>query len=314
MKKYGILLMVMCFMAGAVLAEDSNWNVESGYWSDGANWALGRVPLATDGYINIRQGAASVCTLNTDEGLFSSRLMMQNGQTLNIEDGGRFGTKWSRVGRNTAAYVNMTGNGTFVMNDDDLYIGLEGGSAEWKMFDSSSLMVQADDGDDGEELHVGYNNGYGLLQLNGSGITVNVDRIHFSNRADQGDPASTLEFVLDASGVSTIIAQRTYIAEAGTADLLLTDPGVTLTAEDIVLIASTGSYSIGGAGVFNSLNGGSASEGTLIALGGNLYSLTYAYEANADGVLNDVALVLVPEPATLALLSMGAAALLRRKR
>lgn len=313
MKKYFLVISLVCVLGTSGAIADTDWNVESGVWSDGANWTNG-VPDGTNGYINIRLSDTSVCTLNTDEGLLPQRWIMQNGQTLNIENGGRFGAQWSRVGRSSASYVNMTGNGTYVLNNDDLYCGLEGGSMEWKMFDTSSLITQGDDGDDGEEVHFGYNNGYGFLQLNGSGITVNVDRIHFSDRADLGDPTSTLEFVLDAGGVSTIVSQRSYIAEAGIANLLLTDPGILLALEDIVLIEATSGYGIGGNGVFDTLNGGSAAEGTLISLGGNMYSLTYAYEANADGVLNDVALVLVPEPMTLALLGLGGLLSLRRRR
>lgn len=290
MKKFTLLLILLCCLCTAF--SDTDWNVESGNWAVASNWTNG-VPDGTNGYINIRKSATSVCTLNTDEGLIAARWIMQNGQTLNIENGGRFGAQWSRVGRNTASYVNLSGNGTYMLNNDDLYCGLEGGSMEWRMYGTSSLITQGDDGDDGEEVHFGYNNGYGLLQLNGSGITVNVDRIHFSNRSDQGAPSSTLEFVLDADGMSTIVTQRAYIAEAGTADLLLTDPGVTLVSEeDMVLIKATSTYGIGGNGVFDSLNGGPAEEGTLVVLGGNVYALTYQYNAD-DGSANDVALVFV---------------------
>ncbi len=290
MKKSGLLLVLLTFLCGTVFAADSNWNVESGNWYDDENWSGGKPVLSdTSGYINIKKSSTSVCTLNTDEGLFSKRWIMQNGQTLNIEDGGSFGATWSRCGRGSASFVNLTGSGTFIMNNDDLYLGLENGSMEWKMYDSSTLSVQGDDGDDSDELYLGEDGGTCLFQLNGSSITVNVDRVHVT--ANSAGGSATVGYVMDAAGASPIVTQRLYIGEAGTAYLNVS-AAEELAQQDIVLIEVTSSYSIGGNGVFDALNDGPADEGSLILLGGNLYSLTYSYNAS-DSYNNDVALVFV---------------------
>ena len=274
---------------------DTSWNAEAGYWADDANWTDLK-PDGEDAYIYLRFSSTSVCTLDTFEGLFSSRLIMQNGQTLRIEEGGYVGAKWARLGRGSSSYVILSGSGTYVLNDDDLYCGLEGGHCEWRMFGNAALLLSEEDGDDGEEVYFGYNGGSALLQLNGSEVTVQVDQIHFSSRADMGTPSSTLEFVLDEGGAARIVSKRIYLGENGTSHLVITDPGVTLGAGDIVLLEAAESAGIGGKGMFDTLNGGPANEGTYITLGGNLYVLTYAYEASGDSIQNDIALVYQADP------------------
>lgn len=294
MKQWYLFASVL--MAFAVVTNsgsaDTSWNVSSGTWSNSANWSDG-IPDAADAYINILYSSSSVCTLNTNEGLFPARLVVQNGQTLNIENGGYVGTAWARVGRTTAAYVNMSGNGTFVMNDDDLYIGLEGGSCVWSMSDTSTLMVApATAGSD--ELYIGEDGGSGTLKLIGSGVTVQVDVIYFT--ANSAGGTATLEFVMDAGGASPVIAGSTNIAAAGSAHLVLSSTA-DLAAEDIVLIETTGTGAIGGSGFFNTMNGGSAAEGAWADVGGNTYLLTYQYDANGDSANNDIALIyLMPTP------------------
>lgn len=278
MRHIRLLFILHCILACGVFA-DTNWNVESGVWSDDANWSAGK-PDASDGYINIRYSATSICTLNTDEGIFTARLVMQNGQTLNIEDGGSFGAKWARIGRGTAAYVNMTGNGTYILNDDDLYVGLEGGYCEWKLFDTSSLMVAAATAG-GDNLYIAEDAGSGLFQINGSGVTVSVDDLYLT--ANNPGGTATLEYIMDAGGASTIqVAGTTYIAGSGEAHLILSAPGVTLAGQDIVLIQSS---NIGGSGVFTSVNGYAAAEGAMIVVGGNVYKLTYNYNGGQDVAL-----------------------------
>lgn len=286
MKKTLTLLVVFCILAGSGMA-DFNWNAETGNWADGAKWDKGVAPNGSEN-VNVRFSATSVCTLNTAEGPFTNRLIVQNGQTWNIENGGSIGFAWSRVGRNTAAYVNLSGNGSFLMNNDDLYIGLENGYCEWIMSDTSSLVVNADS-DDGDELYIAEDGGSALFKLIGSGVTVNVDRIRLTANGAGG--TVVLEYVMDAGGASPIVAQRTYIGESGAVHLVLSadEP---LAEEDIVLIEATSSYGIGGPG-FVSMNGGSAAEGARIVLGGNLYELSYAYDAGNNGNNNDAALVFV---------------------
>ncbi len=302
MKKYGQILMSLFLMTSASFA-DVDWNVETGYWSDGANWSTGVKPDGSQA-VNIGKSSTSVCIINTDEGLIGANNYIRNGQTLEIVDGGRYGTKWTRWADGSSATINMSGNGTYVLNDDDLYIGFNGDCVV-TMSDTSLITVQADDGDMSEELYIG-DGGNALLQLNGSGVKVEPDRIHIGyQRFGTFGGDVTLEYNMDAGGAGQIVVQRAYIAEAGTANLLITASDIT-PESDIVLMDVTSGYSIGGNGVFDTLNGSPAVEGAEILVGGNIYALTYSYDATGDSGSNDIALLFVrsgkympisPEPA-----------------
>jgi pectate lyase len=288
-----LAVIAWCALAGVVVA-DFNWNAESGNWADGANWDKGYKPDGTEN-VNLRKSSTSVCTLNTDEGLFSNRLMIQNGQTWNIEDGGRVGFAWSRIGRNTAGYVNLSGNGTFVMNNENAQIGVDaGGYCKWTMSDTSSLVFSGTDMSKGT-VGIGEKTAEGWFKLVGSSVTVNVNKISLTSY--QGVNTATLEYVMDAGGASTIVTQAVEIAGFGNAYLELSATAA-LAGQDIVLIQNTGASAIGGAGAFTAMNGGPADEGTQIVLGGNVYTLTYAYDAGGNGQHNDIALVYEPDPYT----------------
>jgi pectate lyase len=291
-----LAVIAWCALAGVVVA-DFNWNAESGNWADGANWDKGYKPDGTEN-VNLRKSSTSVCTLNTDEGLFSNRLMIQNGQTWNIEDGGRVGFAWSRIGYGGPAKVTMTGNSTFVLNNDDLYIGEINGNAIWTMYDTSSIVL-ADPSRNDDNLYIG-KDGNGTLRIVGSKVTIRPSRIDFGWIRTAGcTPVSTLEYVMDEGGASTIVVQRiNKIGDPDSTNHLVLSATAPLPQRDIVLIEATTGYGIGGKGKFDTLNGGPADEGTQIVLGGNVYALTYAYEANDDGIANDVALVYEPDPYT----------------
>lgn len=276
---------------------DFNWIVDSGFWDVGSNWNTGYKPDSSQTTTINRSGAVS--TLNTDEGLLTSRLVIQGGQTLNIENGGRIGYAWSRTGRNSQATVNMSGNGAFVCNNDDLYIGVDiGGNCVWTMSDTSSITVNDSGGNLGDNIYVAQNDASGTLRLIGSQVTVHANEVLFSDaKTGLTSPVSTLEFVMDAGGASRVISDvYTYILNGtlgpNAAAHLVVSSTAPLAAQDIVLIECLGTSSIRGAGTFTTLNGGSAAEGSLVVVGGNLYALTYQYDAGG-GSLNDVALVFV---------------------
>lgn len=278
-----------CILVDTALS-DTNWNVESGNWSVDANWSTGTKPDDTQN-VNLRYSAVSICTLNTNEGLFAVRLFMSNGQTLNIEDGGSIGFAWTRIGYGGPAAVNMSGDGTYVLNNDDLYIGEYNGSCVWTMSDSSSIVL-ADASQTDDNLYIG-KDGDGILRLIGSNVTVTPSRIDFGWVRTAGcTPAATIEYVMDAGGAGTVVVQKiNRLGDAGSTAHLVLSATADLPQEDIILIEATDADGIGGNGVFNTMNGGSAAEGTFIVLGGNLYSLTYAYDAAGDSNNNDIALV-----------------------
>ena len=284
----GFFNVVLVLALTLTVFADTTWNTSSGTWSNGSNWT-GGVPDSSDGYINIRYGSSSVCRLNTNEGLFAARLVVQDGQTLNIENGGLVGTAWSRVGRENSAYVNQSGNGTFVMNDDDLYIGLEGGTCVWTMDDTSSLYVAAATAG-GDELYLGKDGGNGKLKLIGSDVTVNVDALYLG--VSSSSDRATVEYVLDSSGASAVVTAGLSIAPYGQAHLVISSQSAP-PAADIVLIENTSASAIAGNGVFDTANSSDASQGAYVDVAGYRYSLTYQYDANADSADNDVALLYV---------------------
>ncbi len=283
MRKAALLLMIICCIGAAFAAVE--WNVESGVWSDGANWNTGVKPDGTAD-IGLRFSDSSVCTVDTNEGLINNRMTVQNGQTFNIVDGGYVGTTWTRFGRNTAAYVNLSGNGTYVMYDENAQIGADaGGYCKWTMSDTSSLLTNS--GTKGI-VGLGEKSAEGWFKLVGSSVTVNVNQISITSY--QGVNTATLEYVMDTGGASTIMTGSVDIAGFGNAYLELSATA-TLAEQDIVLIQNSGANPVAGAGAFTAMNGGPATEGSKIVLGGNIYTLTYQYAADVDSNNNDIALV-----------------------
>ncbi len=266
------------------------WAAESGNWDNGSNWNVGIKPDPTWS-IRLRNNS-SVCTLNTKEIPISSKLEVYNGQTLNVENGGYMGCGWSRFGWST---VNMTGNGTWLLNDENLIIGCnnkDDGPCIWTMSDTSKIDITKTP--DKEILCIAEDNGVGILRLIGSAVTVNCRQLQLGNMQKPGalPSSATLEYVMDSDGVSTIhVDYRASLSQGdATAHLVLKAPEV-LPQKDLVLIETKSSEKIIGNGVFDTLNGGSATEGTVLSLGGNQYTLTYQYDANGDGCNNDIALV-----------------------
>jgi hypothetical protein len=128
----------------------------------------------------------------------------------------------------------------------------------------------------------------------------------------------TLAFKVAAGGVSAIQLSGTtlYLGGGpngtGVADLVVQALTDDAPEADILLVDNQGVGAIGGNGKFTSFNGGSALEGTQIAMGGNVYTLTYK-TTGSEGTGNDIKLLYVPEPATLALLSLGLLTIRRKK-
>jgi hypothetical protein len=269
-----------------------DWTAESGNWSVDANWDTGIKPDGTR-TIRLRKSKSSVCTLNAAEKPISSRLTVSNGQIFNIENGGCIDCGWARFGWST---VNMTGNGMLRLNNDSLLIGYpiyEAGPCVWTMSDTSAITI-SEDTDNKEFLCISQDNAVGTLKLVGSGVTVNCKQLRLGYARYPGfAPHATLEYVMDAGGVSTIhVDYKLHLSEGYATSHLMVSAKEPLPRKALVLIENKGKAKILGDGTFDTLNGGPATEGTPVSLGGNHYTLTYQYDANGDGRRNDVALVL----------------------
>ena len=269
-----------------------DWNVDSGNWGDASNWNAGVKPDSAWS-IKLRNNF-SVCTLNTREVPISNNLEVYNGQTLNIENGGYMGCGWSRFGWSK---VNMTGNGTWVLNDENLVIGYDNkkdGPCVWTMSQASKIDT-VNDSFQRNILCIAENDGVGTLRIIGSNVTVNCAQFYMGrSQKPIYAPSSTLEFALDANGASTIhVGYRIFLSDGDATSHLILNASEPLLPQDTVLVENTGTEDkIYGDGAFDTMNQGPAVEGTEITIGQNRYKLTYRYAAGSDGIANDIALVL----------------------
>ncbi len=323
MKKFNSLCaIILCIslMAGNAFAVVPMWRgVDAsgvGNWSDGSSWWRGTKP---DGIQNVNiSGALSQCTLNTDEGgweLSDRTLVIVSGAKLIIASGGV--VKPAQMQITGAGRVEQTG-GIVSIYKDKLYVGgYTGGCSTYTI--SGGTLTASDLADNDGYLNIGLNGGEGKFTVEGKGSTILMRKLYIG-ATDTGETpgTGTLEFKIGSSGVTPIqMTDNIYIDGAGansTANLL-----VSLTAAppigDILLAENMGGGTT--AGIFDTVNGIAAPEGASVVLnfGGVDYSytLTYSGIGSGDTNANDVMLLYVPEPATLALLSLGLIAIRRKK-
>ena len=347
LKLLGVLLLVG-LMANAAFGT-FYWDACStpvGNWGVLANWNTtntGAVPVVKsatlpDGNSEARiKGDSTVVTLNTNEvwinvggGAEVGRLRVYCAATLNITDGALDGVGWGRIGEssggtgiNQIGIVNQSGGlvkmratskekGKIGIGDTTSVAGsvytISGGTLGYD--DACSVCIG--------QLIVGARGGIGKFVVQGTAPVIQLKNLYVGG--DTGyNSQGTLEYDIGAGGVSAIqCADRPYldIGATSVANLVLT---LTAAINDplapIVLVKSASAQAV--SGTFDQLNGviGAADEGdpVVLSFGGNNYNYTLTYLYNADGgaIGNDIALI--PEPATLALLSLGLIAIRRRK-
>ena len=304
------LCAVLCVLSGSVFAAFEWTNTTSGYWNDPDNWDPG-VPDGSQ-EIKIRQNGETI--LNTVEDNGDARLRLYNG-TMTITSGADLTIGWSRIGHTNGqtATINQDG-GTFNHQDGRLSLGNDYATGIWNI--SGGTLSST-----GSGMYIGYTRSSGLaastgrLVSIGSSATISVDEMLVGLGTVAAGDTGILEFQLDAGGASTItITESLELDVSGeNSNAFLELSAMTgLAMTDVVLIDVTSDNAI--SGMFDAMNGGSAAEGATVILGGNLYSLTYQYDAGMDGAFNDIALVYIPEPASLVLLGLGGLALLKRRR
>jgi len=331
MKLKSIVLLV-CLMASASFA--SVYPLASGNWSDAANWSKGVVPPDDGDEIKLLGSASDnavsqdfVITVNSNVGNYSatkidtgrgSNLLVAtggyigNGREMHIGDAGASGNG-SDDGSLTIAggTVDITGAGKLQIGYkahvvDNPISGARGGLVS---ITSGSLVGTAG------RIYVACSSAdgsIGKLSVTGSAATISMggemyianDSASASGNTGQG----TLEFNVVNGDVSRIQVLKTIIdsqnEEAAIATLLVSGTGSAPIA-DIILVENTGIDAVVGA--FDN-----AGEGAQFNVGGVMMTLTYQYIAGVDGIANDIALV-IPEPATLALLGLGLFAIRRKK-
>ncbi len=311
------------------------------------------INLATGAWpINIA-GPTAVCTVDTAIGGWASTtsgtgIRVYEGATMNVVAGADlYGFGSIRVGdiRSTpnAAYLNQTGGRislTRQMASGRLAIGDANMSPNGGMLSGSTYTISggtftydAADPKCAGELILGYRNGYGQMTIVGTAPDIHIKYLYIAgDHASDKNPydygTGILEYQIGSDGVSPIAVNGIAYIDQG--DLIDTDGDgigdtqfttaqliLTLTAApptgDILLIDCVNIIQGTFDTVTGDINGGKGQEGDTIILtyGGIQYQYTLTYKGGTDG--KDLVL-LIPEPATICLLGLGALSLIRRKR
>jgi hypothetical protein len=321
MKRIGLLILLVGLIASSAYA--SNYAVQTGNWTDPCTWSNG-VPDSSE-EIKIGSADALTVTVNSDIGVIAGQKVDTYWNcTLEVVDGGYIGDdKEFHIGDAGASgdgtdigYLNQTGGTVDAYDDCKLFVGYKNGGVGTYTMSGGTLT-----GGSSGRLYVGCGSASGstgTFKVVGSDPVITLSNtVYVASASSSGDDdvgTGTMEFDLDASGAVSKMQADKFAIDAGgggTANLVVVVTGITVANVDIVLMESTGDSAV--AGVFDTLNGGSAAEGTYIQLGTNWYQLTYEYDETGDLANNDIALVWVPEPATMALMALGLIAIRRKK-
>lgn len=310
--------------------EDPYWNTPAVYLPPGPGTSGDEVKIIRD---------ATVCTVATNVGDYNWTMtvgsLMTGGAAARMEilPGGYLGMREVRVGgggttgsATITGYLDQTGGTLTVYNDGDILVGRMGNAAAKKgvgyytisggtiTYDSSTTTTKGRLYVGGASGTEGMNGATGTFTVIGDDASITMKKLYVGAQTATRYGAGTLEFKIDVGGVSPIRltdADSIILDQAGTASTA--DLIISLTAApptgNILLIENTNTGAV--SGLFDSLNGGSALEGApvILSYGGNNYNYSLTYAGGIGG--NDI--VLIPEPATLALLGLGGLIVAARK-
>jgi hypothetical protein len=349
MRKLCFVVLLLAVMAGSAFAATvGTWYGSSagppytGSWSDTYwNSARNLGPPAPPGTVGDEVKLTrddTVCTVNSIVGncnwtLSIGSVMTGAAARIGIVAGGSIGMKEIRLGAGgttgtttITGYLDQTGGTLNVYGDGDIYIGRQGNAAGkigvgYYTISGGTIVCDATTTTKGG-LYVGgasgtegMNGSIGTFTVVGDDASITMKKLYVGAQTVTRYGTGNLEFKIDAGGVSPIRltdASSIILDQAGansTANLV-----VSLLAAPpsgaIVLVENTSTGAV--SGTFDTLNGGSAIEGAPVTLsyGGNNYDYTLTYAGGIGG--NDI--VLIPEPATLALLGLGSLIAIRRRR
>ncbi len=312
-----VILLVVCLMASSALATNS-WTASTGSWGTASGWnsstlGPGVVPNNTE---QVKIVGGTVCTLDyAAPALTSQKITVGTSTTMaewRIVAGGsitsgveiQVGDASGKLGK-----VVQTGGNLYLSGgsgNSKLEVGYKGGPGTYEISGGSIVG-----GASVSQLIVGpaaASGGVGTFTVKGTGGSVSVAYLYAGCNSATATytGTGTMAFEIDG-GVSAIQAGAVYIdpLNINTANLNVTKTGA-LPSGDILLIDNTGINAV--SGTFDNI-----AWGGTITLGSITYTLTNTYVGGADLLANDVAL-LIPEPATIALLGLGMLALRRNKK
>ena len=320
----------------------SNWVNESNISCDEPDGTTEVKLGAKCGFGTPRNTVGGQVTLNSEEAwgyVYSNRMRVMGNTTLNVVDNGLpfgeggtalLGAGWLRVGEFSetgASTVNQTGGVVRLKSGGRdptrLTIGdsQDAGVTIFGLYKISggtlTHHVGATTSSEGSII-IGDRNGTGTFQVIGTAPKINMGHLYMGGMASATarGGTGTLQFDLIAAGVAMVNVVDSNLDTSGaisTSKLVvnlteaLTNPG-----NDIVLVSNSGATAV--KRTFEYVNGiAGGAEWTEMHLGGNVYYLTYLFDAGTmtRGTGNDIALI--PEPATIALLSLGLLTIRRKK-
>jgi hypothetical protein len=328
------LLLVGLMAASAFAATIDQWqqnNTPSGNWNDPCMWKKSVVPVpstATGDELKLNTNRATT-TINTVQN-YNNRLTIAGGSNdidvhkVLLSANATFSEV--RVGHGNSSdkgswgLINQTG-GTFNVKDlqlgyygtraaanDKGYYTISGGSLLMNAGTTGRIMV-------GTGITTGATsaNNEGVFTVVGNDGTISMKELYVGATAGGAySGKGTVEFKAHADGISKIVVSTSIVLDAGGASSianLVVSRGAS--HGDLILVENTGASAV--SGLFDSLNGGLAGEGQGITLGGAAYTLTYVYDASTGAHTGGNDIALIPEPATIALLSLGLIAIRRKK-
>jgi len=163
-------------------------------------------------------------------------------------------------------------------------------------------------------------NNEGILTIVGNDATISMKELYVGGTPAAGTylGTGTINYKVKSDGVSQITVSNSIILPAAGNAILNVTMCEAYVNQPIVLVENTGTSAVDG--VFDTINGVSAAggEGITINLGacpdsGLDYWLDYFYDAETGALEGGNDIALIPEPATIALLSLGLIAIRRKK-
>lgn len=315
--------------------EPNQWSTSSGAPPGTGFSGMPPPPTPTGGEIkmmtNTWMSGTAHCTVNSAVGSYTNVNTSVNGDLYINNSSAVIGFNRTgsgnglRVGSNTAGgvapYTGDVNQSAGTVTATNIYLGYGGGNGDGSA--TGNYIISGGSLSCATSLTVGGGRNStagvqtGKFTVDGDSPTISVTALRVGGYdVTTVTTVGTLEFEL-GSGVSAIGCTSVSLDAGGLnseTDLLVSVIGTP--SGDILLVKNTGASAV--VGSFDKLNGGSALEGASITLGSVPYTLTYMYDSVSkikgtvrDGTYNDIALV--PEPATIALLSLGLL-LVRRNR
>lgn len=200
---------------------------------------------------------------------------------------------------------------------------IEGGTLNYIAGSTGRLQVGAGIGPGGSSAATAE----GVFTVVGASATISMKKLYVGSDGNNvGKGTIALQLAAGSASIITLDGAVTDACSAifldggngsGTANLVVSILSGNAPTSDTVLIQQNGNLAV--VGVFDSLKGvgaaTTAEENATVVLGDKVFRLTYKYNAEVmggeRGTGNDIALI--PEPATLALLSIGLLAIRRKK-